>query len=591
MSSAVDDYTYLRNFHYSVQSDKVQETQWLWQQDSNGGTYESGKLTFDLSQFANNGIKSYQDWARAHLVIPLVATINADAVGINRCDFGVTLKPSFVNVINSAVLEVNNKVLMNSNNYSNIPAYFTQLTSCSLDDQNARSYLGLDDLDTPNSWSYNNASPSPNTGLSKTFNGNGLCNTLGSTPNVVSAYTWGNNLNVGEISNNGFFERCKKVRSLQSNLGIALIEDETTLRDQLKNYTRAVAVTTTGSDSAVAGTVATSHQVWYFTAIIKLSDICGGYFDKLGLIKGAHYVKLTLDVNCVGSMILEYAQNVTDGTMQTVFKGESSFNWTCPLAVNPSGLGIPTAATSRKLCLSVGIVKPPVLLSSYTGTQHNTLGLQHAMGNCRIYVPTVKLENNAEQALIGQGVSKKILFDDYFQTSNTIQSKSSMNMVVSNSIRGAYAMLVCAYPSRSIHGLVTGLNTRPFSVLQSPFAPVVAPMPLTQLQVNVNGQNLFTQGQQSYSWEQYVEQIKGFRSVNGNEEIGLASSIMSKDDWENGNRFYLFTFNDINIDGSANINFSCYNPSNIASDLLVFVFTKKQVVVNTQSGQFESTNF
>ena len=59
MSSAVDDYTYLRNFHYSVQSDKVQETQWLWQQDSNGGTYESGKLTFDLSQFANNGIKSY----------------------------------------------------------------------------------------------------------------------------------------------------------------------------------------------------------------------------------------------------------------------------------------------------------------------------------------------------------------------------------------------------------------------------------------------------------------------------------------------------------------------------------------------------
>ena len=143
MSSAVDDYTYLRNFHYSVQSDKVQETQWLWQQDSNGGTYESGKLTFDLSQFANNGIKSYQDWARAHLVIPLVATINADAVGINRCDFGVTLKPSFVNVINSAVLEVNNKVLMNSNNYSNIPAYFTQLTSCSLDDQNARSYFRL----------------------------------------------------------------------------------------------------------------------------------------------------------------------------------------------------------------------------------------------------------------------------------------------------------------------------------------------------------------------------------------------------------------------------------------------------------------
>ena len=73
--------------------------------------------------------------------------------------------------------------------------------------------------------------------------------------------------------------------------------------------------------------------------------------------------------------------------------------------------------------------------------------------------------------------------------------------------------------------------------------------------------------------------------------MGLSSSIMSKDDWENGHRFYLFTFNNVNIDSSANINFSCYNPTNIALDLLVFVFTKKQVVVNTQSGQFHCTNF
>jgi hypothetical protein len=115
-------------------------------------------------------------------------------------------------------------------------------------------------------------------------------------------------------------------------------------------------------------------------------------------------------------MILEYAQNGTAGTMQTIFKGESTFNWTCPLAVNPRALSAPTPVTARNYCVSVGIVKPPTLISSYSGVQHSTLGLQHPMGNCRIYVPSIKLENNAESALIAQGISKKILFDDYFQS-------------------------------------------------------------------------------------------------------------------------------------------------------------------------------
>ena len=66
---------------------------------------------------------------------------------------------------------------------------------------------------------------------------------------------------------------------------------------------------------------------------------------------------------------------------------------------------------------------------------------------------------------------------------------------------------------------------------------------------------------------------------------------MSKDDWENGNRFYLFTLNNTNIDSSSNINLSLTNPTSLAIDLLVFVFTKKQVVVNTLSGNIESANF
>lgn len=599
MSSAVDDYTYLRNFHYSVQSDKIQETQWLWQQDTNSGNYDSGKLTFDLSQFANNGASTYQDWSRAHLVIPLVATLNGSADSLTRSDFAVSMKPSYVNLINSVVLEVNNKVMMNSNNYSNIPAYFNQVVSSSRDDLNAKSYLGLNDLDTPGSWVYltDKVDP-PLSTCPKYLFGTGLCNTTVMNPNELGSNlaVYSNKYNVGELSNSGFYERCKKVRSLQTVEGannIGLIEDEDALKAQLKNYTKCQTLAG-GFGDTITTDVTKTYQTWFYTAIIKLSDICGGYFEKLGLIKGAHYVKLTLDLNCVGSMVIPHITPAA-GIPSTYFAGNSTLNWTCPVAFNANGVGYTTVNTARDLCLSVGIGKPPsTLVSSYTGIQHSTFGISHSLTNARIYIPSVKMTNDAETALVAQGVSKKILFDDYFQTNYTGLTKSSqLNMVVSNSIRGAYAVLVCAYPSRSTNGTnsAAGLTPKAHSVLQSPFAPIVAPVPLTQIQLNVNGQNIFTQGPQSYSWEQYVEQLKGFRSINGNEESGLSSCVMSKDDWENGNRFYLFTLNNTNIDSSANINLSLTNPTNINIDLLVFVFTKKQVVVNTLSGNFESANF
>ncbi len=224
------------------------------------------------------------------------------------------------------------------------------------------------------------------------------------------------------MSNNGFYERCKKVRSvLTNNLSnnIGLIEDEDALKAQLKNYTKCqllAAGDTTTTDATK------TFQAWYYTAIIKLSDICGGYFEKLGLIKGAHYVKLTLDLNCVGSMIIPYTYNATAGNPNLYFAGQTTLNWTCPVAFNGKGLNItnPGAGNSRNFCLSVGIAKPPTtLISSYTGTQHNTLGSNHNLPTCRIYIPSIKMTNDAETALVAQGVSKKILFDDYFQTNYT----------------------------------------------------------------------------------------------------------------------------------------------------------------------------
>ncbi len=600
MSSAVDDFAFLKNYHHSVNSDKVNSTQWYWQQDtSSGASYDSGKVVFDLSQFSNMGSSSYIDWARANLVIPLVATMNTSGAnpGINRSDFALSLKRSFAgSLINQVTLEVNNKIIMNTSNYQNIPAYFSEITSMCVDDKNCRSYSGLDNLDTPSSWAYNKVSPSLQPTNPKTFNGNGLCNNTVLFENDLNTYygAVGTGLNTGALSNEGIKQRCRNIRSLNTNIDMDDILDETSLRNELKEYTRCASVDNSGDSTNVVA--ANSYQVWFFNAIIPLSNICGDYFKNLGMIKGSHYVKLTLDTNCVGSFYLNRTVSNVAGTIQSSFAGNSTFNWTCPIQVNPRGINFSANANTNtcSVVVSLGINKPPSALISGLPAgqvQHSTLGLQHALPSCRIYVPVVDLTLDAANALVSRPLSKRVRFDDYSQTGATIAGKTELNMVVSSSVRGAYALLVACYPSRNTHGVVTGVNTTPFSVLQSPFAPLATPFGLQKVNVYVNNKSLF-QNDMSYTWEQYLECLKGFRSLNGNEEMGLSSCIpeLSKDAWEN-QRLYIFPFNDVNLEASSSVNLRAYNPSTDAVDVLIWILQKKEVVVNTMTGQFESSNF
>jgi hypothetical protein len=172
-----------------------------------------------------------------------------------------------------------------------------------------------------------------------------------------------------------------------------------------------------------------------------------------------------------------------------------TFSNTCPLQINPQGINV-TAADVMTICASVGIAKPPnSLVSGYAGTQHNVLGLAHTMSNARVYLPSVKLSLDAEQALISKGASKKVKFYDYLNTSTTVSANTNIQMVVSNSVKNATGLLIVPMISKSVNGTIAAIAAaKAVSVLQSPFYPAVpCPLSLTQLNVNVGGQNVFQQ--------------------------------------------------------------------------------------------------
>ena len=187
-------------------------------------------------------------------------------------------------------------------------------------------------------------------------------------------------------------------------------------------------------------------------------------------------------------------------------------------------------------------------------------------------------------------------------------------MVVSNSVKNATGLLIVPMISKSVNGVIGALAAaKAVSVLQSPFYPAVpCPLSLTQLNVNVGGQNVFQQ-QVNYTWEMFTEQIAGLKSTNGGQEYGLSSCLISKSDWENmyrywkpsnsGPRFcchspypgneeyYYVNFPNNTNDSSASISLSCYNNNAVAVDLLIFVMSEKTALIDIITGQVESINF
>lgn len=592
-NNAADDYAFLKNFHYSMPSDKVVETTWMYQNDTQNGNYDSGKIEFDLSQFANNGTTNWQDWSRALLVIPLVITLNNNnSVGLSdRSDLAVALKRSYLHLINSVLLLVNNNSFTNNTQFQNIPAHFTQLVSASQDDLKNKSYYGLDEIDNSMSVDYNAVSPGLAT-LVRSYNGNGIVNNTCLTTALQAAWVTPNN-NKGDLHNPAFLNRTRQFRNLkQYSTGVAAaqLQDEPSLKNEAKDYTYCRANDgVANADANAANTPEgrrTTYQVWYTNAIIKLSDLCGGYFDNLGLCKGSHYVKLTLDVNCQGSMLI--TRSATGGTaIDNTFTGSSTFNFTNPVQVNPIGIA---AAGASNVCISIGIAKPPSsLISGYDGTSHATLGLANSVSNCRIYMPSVKLTLDAETALVSKGVSKKISFTDYSYSTTTISSKNTINMVVSNSIKNASGMLVVPMISKNIHGKVGGAGTS-FAVTQSPFYPCApCPLSLTNLNVNYASKNVFQQNV-NYTWEMFVEQVSCLKSTNGGQTYGLSSCLLSKADWENMYRYYYINFPD-NGSNASSISLTCYNNNTVDVDLMIFIFQNKTALVDIITGQVESTNF
>ena len=111
-----------------------------------------------------------------------------------------------------------------------------------------------------------------------------------------------------------------------------------------------------------------------------------------------------------------------------------------------------------------------------------------------------------------------------------------------------------------------------------------APISLTNLQVSVGGVNQL-QSTLYYTYENFIEQVSLAEALTS-ADFGVTCGLFNQAWWETFRYYY------VNIERSAlndklvprNINVSFTNNSNVAIDILVFIFYSDELTIDVETG-------
>ena len=593
MSSNADQYVYAKSLMSNVSDNKYKSKQWVYMNDNSNGNYSSGQVIFDTSTLANSS--TYCSWEEAFIMLPLIATLHQDnADGLDRSDFALTLKAINSALINSVLIEQNGKTMVSQTPKLNLYNSFNGYVSNGKESESTKEHLGLIP-DTAKSWSYNTTYTRQFTTLKGRI-GNGLCNN-GMFQLFDAAALDYPTINVGEINNwNGYKRLQANNSSVAGRMGL---QTEANLQRELMPYTRYAGAGVNPDTALARGT--SNYQAFYWTPCIRLKDITS-LFEGLGLVKGA-YFRMILNLN-LGSMVVR--AQVTDNSVYSTFLGESTFLNYNPVMVNTGEIYYNTVATGRQCVVSLFC---GTVLSSISSVTPNTASLgipNHNLQQCRLYVPQVELEPDYELQLVDKFRDlKPIQYDDIFQTQiNNVASGATFSYNVSNSLKGAYAMVVIPSISSLVNGLATGnfpaiLNgtaaigaiTKASSTWLSPFASnAPSPVSISSFQVNLNGKALFP-NYLNFTYENFIEMLNQWRSLNGNVGDALNTTLISKSDWENHYRYYLASWPLGSANDIQSLTISGLNNNAVACDYEIFVVCRRTCKVNVLTGQISDANF
>jgi hypothetical protein len=552
---------------YSPYTDK-QTNQYI--NDLNNGVYTNNSLTlvnFDLGQIYNSQKFTSTDDLVVVLPITMVAAFASNAGAIQApagrgCSAICNIKSNFLNLIHQADLVINGKTIESTQPFINVARNFQLLSEMSVNDlATIGPSLGFaDKLDTTKSIRWHGASAA-----TASQSGNGLLNNRihghGSEHQTASTGSQNDNIvNVASQFKHGKYLDTTAAGRTTNNL-LALVT-QNQLNAEFRPYYEE----------------RSDYCIWYDYAVIKLSHLFES-LSKIGLVRRFD-ATVRLWVN-TGTVNIALTGPGTAAQGMALAPADNTFSNTCPLMVNHIGSTTMGASTgANRIVAGLYINKPPT--TSMNSVNLSNSNAAHPLGNCRLYYSQIVLQPERSLMYVEQNRNKKVVYRSILSNMYTnIAANGAFNALVNAGIVHPTGVLVCPFISSSI--------TAGFGDFQwkSPFdtAPfTTSPLSLTNFNVQIGGSNIL-QTTLSYTYENFLQQVNLAEQLTS-ADFGVSTGLISQEFW-NWSRFYYCNCERSNLADKLqprNVNITFNNNSNVAIDILVFIFYNDELTIDAETG-------
>lgn len=545
---------------------------WLSLLDNQNGSYSGNSSVIDTSQLSNSN--RYMGYQSAYLQIPMVMTLTADAnsalfdpvATATSADYACGLKNWYGTVIHSVQADWNGVTVIQQTNFQSLWNTFKLMTTLSYNDILAHgSEIGF----------YPDDALAVVFNAAASVNGIGTCFTQNAmtVPVVTAVHSTYNSGNIG------FFKRQQYINYDPTGTG-GLTAPGSAQFNTLLTAASATSAWKSYIFTKVAGTAGVRGVIqWGINAIVKLRHL-HNLWEKMPLLKGV-YLKITLQLNnSVVNFDSAGAGGILGGVLLTT---NSAVGGVVPCqiasaAASNGGVAVFGYVGNYTLTLAVGATVLNSAQGAVAGVTASPLGR-----NITLNVPSFVMSPAFEAAYLSAQV-KTIEFEDIYQYQVlSVAAGQNFNALITNGIANISKVLVLPFFTTAANGAVNPL----YSPFDGAGSGVTSPLCLlSNFQVVVSGQNALY-NTQKYSYQQFVEQLSGCNSINGDSTDGLCSGLISLLDFETAyNYYYVDVSRMLDVERSVpkSVSIQGLNLSAKAIDLIVFISYKQTLRVDVLTG-------
>ena len=512
-----DSFVYDSSVSVDIDPAVMVKKEWIEVLDENNGVYSSNQATINTSTLSNSNL--YFNFGEAYLTLPINLCLTgkiSPATAASSCDHAVGLKNLYTSLIHSFSVYFNNVQVCNSTPYSSIYNAFRIMTSMSLNDvRTLGSHIGFYP-DNCASLAFNTSASVD--GIGTCFNNNGGAFTV-----VDGAFS------SKGITNDGFLRRQLACNydpdglTAPSSAPFSALLSATNCQTEYKSHIFNKINHTNNLDGVfqqtIMGVVYLKHLHSFFA---NLPSLVRGAFMKIQLNLANTSVQFSCDAN--GYM-------TTSDALVNSPLGAIQCGMVASKRTGAGGASAILADGTFRLSVSVGAV------CLDTVQKNNAPGIIQSPldTSIRLHCPGYTLAPNYEANLLSSPIKRCQYTDIYNYQVQNIPAGGQINALLTNSLAGIKSVLVLP--------VFTTAGNYGINPLFSPFdtagtgttSPLVS---INNFNVVVSGQNMISPNSSKYGWEHFINHLHGCRSINHGLMDGLSSGLISREDFDMGQRFY-----------------------------------------------------